>query len=76
MIDDRLEALSEFVHSEMWEKWAKEILSSEPVISEERQERWESCFVPYEQLTEEMKELDRDFARRILSLLDTFEHGY
>lgn len=76
MEDDRLEALSEFIHSEMWEKWAKEIIKSEPCISQERQERWQGCFVPYQELTEEMKELDRGFARRIITLMETFENGY
>lgn len=67
---DRLEVLAEFVHSEMWEKWAKEIINTEPNISEERRERWRGCFVPYNELSEEMKDLDRGFAKRILGILD------
>lgn len=70
MEKSKLEVLAEFVHAEMWEKWAKEVINTEPNISEERRERWEGCFVPYSELSEGMKDLDRGFAKRILDILD------
>ena len=65
-----IEKISEFVHEEMWCKWAKIMLEEEPNISEERRKRWEECFVPYDGLTEDMKDLDRGFAKRIVEMLE------
>lgn len=65
-----IEKLSEFVHEEMWGKWAKKLLEEESNISDERRKRWEECFVPYNELSEEMKDLDRGFAKRIIDLLE------
>lgn len=67
---DKLEKLSEYIHEEMWTKWAKIMIEQEPNISEERKKRWnEECFIPYNELTEEMKDIDRIFARKIISLM-------
>lgn len=64
-----LEKLSKLIHEELWTPWAKEILSTENV-SIRRQKRWkEECFKPYEELSEEMKELDRIFAKKIIKIL-------
>jgi hypothetical protein len=69
-MSDKLEQLSEYIHEEMWTKWAKIMLDQEPNISEERRKRWnEECFIPYNELTEEMKEIDRIFARKILAIM-------
>ena len=65
-----IEKISEFVHEEMLVKWAKIMLDEEPNVSEERRKRWEECFVPYNELSEEMKDLDRGFAKRIVDLLE------
>lgn len=59
-----LEKAAEGVH-ELWMGWAK-ILISEENLSEERVKRWNECFVPYSELSEEMKELDRKFAKQII----------
>jgi len=38
-------------------------------ISKERIKRWEKeCFLPYDELSEKMKELDRKVARKILNI--------
>jgi len=64
-----IEKLSKLIHEELWTPWAKEILSTES-ISSRRQKRWEEkCFMSYEELSEEMKELDRIFARKIIKIL-------
>lgn len=63
----KLEQVSSQIH-EMWMFWAKELLNSEPNLSKERVKRWkEFCFIPYLELSEEMKELDRNFAQKIIN---------
>jgi hypothetical protein len=40
-------------------------------LSEERIRRWEEeCFMPYEDLSEDMKEKDRQIARKLLNLIN------
>ena len=63
-----VEKLSELIHN-MWMKWAKSILKDEK-ISDERTCRWGKCFVPYAELSEEMKELDRGIVRQILKTIE------
>jgi hypothetical protein len=51
--------------------WAKEIVKTEN-ITPERLERWEKdCFKPYEELTEELKEYDREWGRKFKKLLQS-----
>lgn len=67
-VQELLEKVSALVHEE-WMDWAKNILESED-ISDERVTRWkEECFKPYEELTEEMKEFDREWGMKFLRLL-------
>jgi hypothetical protein len=66
MNDDLLERLSEIEH-EQWMKWSKSIVSE---VSEERKKRWEKLWIPYKDLSEEMKEEDREFARKVISTLN------
>ena len=64
-LDPRLlEAVAEFEH-EQWMAWAKNLLEREPNISQERKARWQKLFVPYAELSEEMKEADREWARGV-----------
>jgi hypothetical protein len=59
-----LETLAMLEH-EQWMQWAKTIVTSE-AISAERKARWFECFKPYHELTEEQKEHDRVWARKVL----------
>jgi hypothetical protein len=69
-MEAKLEVVSEQIHN-MWMKWAKNLLATETNISEERIQRWkEDCFKPYGELSEEMKQLDRDFALQILEVIN------
>ncbi|NRD19277.1 hypothetical protein HNV08_04390 [Winogradskyella eckloniae] len=72
MIDDAnitLELVSKHIHN-MWTTWAKNIIETEPNISKERKERWQKeCFKPYEELSESMKQLDRNFAVQIIEAI-------
>ena len=64
-----LEKVSSEIHL-MWMSWAKKIVQEEN-ISKERIERWEKeCFLSYDKLSEEMKELDRKFARKVIKILE------
>jgi hypothetical protein len=67
--NDKLEIISAKIH-EFWMSWATELIKSEPNLSKERIYRWQKeCFLDYENLSDEMKELDRKFAREILEIL-------
>jgi len=64
-----LEKVSSEIHS-MWISWAKKMVQEEKNISKERIERWEKeCFLPYQELSQEMKEMDRKFAKRIIKIV-------
>lgn len=63
-----IEQLADLEH-EQWMKWAKELISKEK-LSEARISRWEKeCFKPYKELSEEMKEFDREWARKVYDLI-------
>jgi hypothetical protein len=62
-----IESLAKLEH-EQWIKWASTIMQTEK-ISEGRIARWKDCFKPYSELSEEMKEFDREWARKTLAIL-------
>ncbi len=64
-----IEELAELEHDQ-WQKWAKDILQSED-ITKERADRWkEESFKPYKDLTEEQKDMDREWARKVLKIVN------
>lgn len=65
---DLLETLADLEHQQ-WMDWANTLMAKEPNLTPERIERWKKCMVPYSELTEEMKEFDRIWARKILKAL-------
>lgn len=48
--------------------WAKSIIKTEN-ISKERVKRWKTLFIEYKNLSEEMKNLDREWAKKVLKIL-------
>ena len=60
-----IDRLAEIEHRQ-WIQWAKTLIEKEPGISQERRERWAKLMVPYDELTEEWKEYDREWARHML----------
>lgn len=64
---DMLEKLAELEH-EQWMTWAKELMTTE-YLSSTQLIRWNGCMVPYAELSEEMKELDRVYARKVLDVM-------
>lgn len=63
-----VEALAELEHDQ-WMHWAKTLTEKEPLLSAERVARWKTCMVPYSELTEEMKEHDRVWARKAVAIV-------
>lgn len=64
-----LEQLAKLEHDQ-WMEWSKSVADE---VSEERRERWKKLWIPYDQLSEEMKEEDRIYARKIQKLLNIKE---
>jgi len=60
-----IERLSQVEH-EQWMAWSKSVASD---VSPERLQTWKSLWIPYEELPDEQKELDRYWARRALAAL-------
>ena len=72
-IKGKIEKLAELEH-EQWMTWAKNLVKDLENIKDAnvkaRIERWKKdCFKPYSQLTNKMKELDRDWAKKVLEIL-------
>jgi len=49
----------------LWTHWSQHIAEEED-ISEDRVERWQGLWVPFDQLSSEMKEKDQDLVERFL----------
>ena len=62
-----IERLAELEH-EQWINWSKNIVESES-ISEKRKRRWQKLWCPYNGLSEEMKNLDREWARKVVAII-------
>lgn len=62
-----IEKLSDLEHQQ-WMEWAKNISSKEK-LSKERLDRWKKLYIPYRELSEEDKEQDRVWARKVYNIL-------
>jgi len=69
MRENKLEQLAELEH-EQWEEWSKNIASNEN-ISQDKIDRWRKLWIPYKDLSENAKDQDRTYARKVLSILST-----
>ncbi|MGX1931228.1 hypothetical protein [Flagellimonas sp. 2504JD4-2] len=65
--EELLEQLAELEHQQ-WMEWAKTLIQKEN-LSKETFTRWQSFFVPYEKLSEDVKELDRNYAKKVIALV-------
>jgi hypothetical protein len=54
------------VEHEQWLAWSRAVAAE---VSEERRRSWQSAWIPYDELSEELKERDRVWARRALAAL-------
>jgi hypothetical protein len=62
-----IEALAELEHTQ-WVAWSKDIAEKEK-LSRERLRRWKGLWIPYSELSEEMKEEDRKWARKAIKII-------
>lgn len=62
------ERLAKLEH-EQWVAWSQSLANTEPGISEARIDRWTGMWVPYDQLTEAQKDMDREWADKVLAAL-------
>ncbi len=66
--EEAIELLAAIEHDQ-WVEWAQSIAKSEK-LSPDRIKRWEKLYVPYDELSEESKEQDRIYARKVLKVLN------
>jgi len=57
-----VERVAEVEH-EQWTEWSKSVA---PEVSPARRARWQKYWVPYKDLPDDVKELDRAWARRAI----------
>jgi len=62
-----IEKLAKIEHDQ-WVEWAKSLAENE-TLSKARVKRWKKLYVPYAELSEESKEQDRVYARKVLAVL-------
>lgn len=62
------EQLAELEHNQ-WTAWSKDIAATE-TINDVRRSRWETLWKPYDFLTEEQKDQDREWADKVLALVN------
>lgn len=63
-----IEQLAELEHQQ-WVDWAITIMNQES-ISEERRERWIKYLCAYNELSEDVKEYDRKWARKVYKVVE------
>jgi hypothetical protein len=63
-----LEAIASVQHAAWW-KWAEAVA---PEVAPERAARWKNYFVPYDQLDEKTKKLDREWAEEVLLVIEPY----
>ena len=62
-----IEKLADLEHKQ-WIKWSKALVQIKQVPIE-RELRWKKLWIPYSALSEELKEEDRVWARKVLKIL-------
>jgi hypothetical protein len=63
--NELIESLAALEH-EQWVAWSKAVAHE---VSEDRRKRWETYWVPYDELDEETKEKDREWARKVAEII-------
>jgi hypothetical protein len=64
------EELAELEHTQ-WMTWSKD-LAKRNALSKERLDRWQKLWIPYSELSELEKDMDRVWADEILKIVDTY----
>ena len=63
--EDLVEALAKIEH-EQWMHWSQAVAAD---VNAPTREKWQRSWVDYAELTEELKEADRVWARKVVTLL-------
>lgn len=74
MANNKKEIIEELasIEHDQWEYWAKDIMEKES-LSKERLDRWKKeCFMPYSELSEEMKGYDREYAEKVYKIFEKY----
>ncbi len=66
-IESLFEELAELEHQQWWE-WSYELAGKEN-LSLQRVERWRKFWCPYEELPEEHKKSDREWAAKVMEII-------
>jgi hypothetical protein len=64
-LEELIEALAEIEH-EQWLHWSNAVA---PEVADATRLKWQSFWIDYSHLTEEVKEADRVWARKVVALL-------
>ena len=64
--DETEETIAEIIHN-IWVEWSRELAENES-LSDERLKRWSGLWIPYEKLSDKMKDADRILAKRVVNL--------
>jgi hypothetical protein len=64
-INDLVEALAEIEHQQ-WMHWSQAVAAHVPPMT---REKWKASWVDYNTLTDDVKEVDRVWARKVVALL-------
>lgn len=69
-----MDALARLEHSQ-WMEWSKAIAENES-LSLNRMRRWQGeLWKPYDDLTEDQKRQDQEYARKVMEIVDVFTKG-
>jgi len=63
--DELMEALAEIEH-EQWLHWSQAVAAD---VTATTRDKWQRAWVGYDELTEDLKEADRIWARKVVTLL-------
>jgi hypothetical protein len=67
------EIIAEIMHN-VWVEWSRELAENES-LSDERLKRWSGLWIPYEKLSDKMKDADRIHAKKVINLDKSVKEG-
>lgn len=71
--EELIEQLASLEHDQ-WIEWSQSVCNAE-ILSLVRVDGWKKLWVPYVELTEEMKDQDRRWARKAFNLMKNYGKG-
>ncbi len=68
--NELLEKLAELEHQQ-WMSWVRAVGTD---VTPQRQAKWAPLMIPYSELSEDSKEQDREWARKVLEIISASGH--